>query len=146
MGKKTTYSDRFACEESLKLDLSEYYKRTEPTKPATPEELAEQLDRVVQCSLKHPLEKLTLWAFAEDSGNDHRIMSTVENKDELYGALMDASTFGYSIWYVFGRMRKGIWDGAANFSVGLVLNKKDNYETDIVPDVLERLGAINWSK
>jgi hypothetical protein len=146
MEKKPTYSDRFGCEDALKFDLSEYYKRTEPVKPITPEELAEQLDKVIQCSLKHPLEKLTLWAFAEDAGDDHRIISTIRNKNELYGALMDASTFGHSIWYVFGGMKKSIWDGTSHFSVGLVLNKKDNYETNIVPEVLERLGAINWSK
>lgn len=146
MRKKLTYSDRFACEDGLKFDLSEYYKRTKPIKPSTQEELMERLDKVVQCSLKHPLEKLMLWAFAEDVGDDHRIISTIRNKNELYGALMDASMFGYSIWYVFGGMKKGIYDGTSHFSVSLVLNKKDNYETNIVPEVLERLGAINWSK
>lgn len=144
MKRRHELADDFDCEFGLKFDLSEYYKKTEPIKPKTPEELLEQLDKVIRCSQKHPLEKLTLWVLG-DAEHDHREFASIRNTNEMFGGLLDAANFGYSIYYVFGGVQKNMW-GHESFTCGFVMNKLDNYETNIIPDLLEYLKKIQWSK
>lgn len=143
MKRRKTFSDNFDCEEALKFNLSDYYKKTEPVKPKTISELISCVDKIVEKSQEHPMEKITIWVF-DDKLHGHKEFAVVKSKDDLFGSLMDASLFGYSIHYVYEKLRG--WPPHPHFSSGIVLHKPANFETNIIPEVLEHFGKINWGK
>lgn len=124
--------------------LDKHYKETEPYKPETFKDLLKYLRKVARETKKNPIHKLSVWAFADES-QDHHVIHEPRNMDEMVGAMMDASVMGYSLWYVY-KMNQTTMDGLPCSKVGLVMHKKDNYETNVGPELMDVLMKFQWFK
>ena len=105
----------------------------------TRKRLLQELDYIVDCSYRIPVKCVQMWV--KSAGSEHslyELISTVHNADSLAAVLMDLSLYGWMVDYVNINP-----DDCSE--VEIYISRWDGkYNTNITPEVVEKLMGLTW--